>query len=176
MSIVHKLLFVAAFAFGSGARADSTILNIRGIDESDQPASVSDWRGKNIVLTMAYSECRRVCATTLKLLNDIQREATAKGNAIEIIVVSLDPKTDSPETWRNYRDMHDLHFTNWHFLTADQANTTRLANQLGLEYWRYDEHVMHSLRIVRISRDGMIAASLDWQNRDVGAFLAGISK
>jgi hypothetical protein len=97
--------------------------------------------------------------------------ADAAGKTLEVVVVSLDPRLDTPESWRNYRDMHNIHYSNWHFLTTDQASTTRLAKQLGWEYWRYDEHVMHSLRIVRISPNGNIATSLHWRHRDTVNFL-----
>lgn len=148
-----------------------TDFHFDGQDDQGAPAQLSQWRGKNILLTMAYSTCRQVCNITLHRLEELQHSADRAGTPIEVIVVSYDPSVDGPGSWSIYRRHHHLSRANWHFLTGSNESTEAIANALGFSHWRYDDHVLHDFRILQIAPDGRIARTLSWANRDDDPFL-----
>jgi len=141
-------------------------------DERDAPEALSTWRGKTVLLTMAYSTCRQVCSYTLHRLEELQDSADRAGTAIEVIIVSYDPKVDGPVSWSLYRRKHHLRRANWHFLTGTPSATRQFAQTFAFRYWSYDEHVLHDFRILMIGPDGEIAESLGWETRNRDLFAA----
>lgn len=107
--------------------------------------------GRPTVITMAYGACRRVCSTSLRMMERLQSLADARGVDLNFVVVGLDPQADRPADWAAYRAERQLMRANWRFLTGDEAAVRQLARRLGLRYWRYGEHTMHDLRIVLLS-------------------------
>lgn len=131
---------------------------------------LSDWKGKTILLTMAYSTCREICSYTLHRLQQLQQSADRAGVPIEVVVVSYDPAADGPESWSMYRRHHGLSRSNWHFLTGDEQTTEKFAAVLHFPFWRYDEHVVHGFRILMVQPDGRIATALTWATRGEDLF------
>ena len=42
---------------------------------------------------------------------------------IDFMIVSLDPKNDTPEAWQQYRISREVDRSNWHLLTGSEATT-----------------------------------------------------
>jgi len=135
-------------------------------DEHGRGVNLADYAGRRTVLTMAYSTCKRTCSFTLKKLLALQADADRDGVRMEFVIVSFDPANDDAAAWRDYRNRHQLHRNNWHFLTGSAAQTRALANRLGLaDYWSYDDHVMHDFGIVLLDREGRIEKRLGWADQ-----------
>ena len=146
-------------------------LALRFVDDRGQPRELAEWRGRPVVITMAYGACRSVCTTTLRTLDALQAAADRRSIALDFVIASIDPAEDTPQAWADYRRARGLMRANWTFLSGTPAATRVLAHFLGIRVWRYDEHVMHDMRIVRLGPDGAPGASLDWQQRDVQRLL-----
>jgi protein SCO1/2 len=131
-------------------------------DDQGRRVAMAEWAGRPALLTMAYGSCRRICSTTLRMLEQAQKEADARGLAVSVIVVSLDPHVDTPAAWRQYRAEHGLARANWHFLAGAPRLVQRVASVLEMKYWVYDDHVLHDLRIAAVDASGRIVARLDW--------------
>ena len=159
-SLGWPVLATPASQSASGAR----VWELPGAWEDDQGRRVAmaDWRGQPALLTLAYGACHRVCSTSLRLLQQAQQDADARKVALSVIVVSLDPRVDTPAAWREFRSDHDLHRPNWHFLGGTAAQTQRVADLLEMKYWVYDDHVLHDLRIAAVDAAGHIVARIDW--------------
>lgn len=130
-------------------------------DDQGRIAHLSGWRGKPAVLTMEYANCRFICSITLQRMRDIQDEADRRGQALEFLIVSIDPENDTPEAWTQYRKKRGLNRENWHFLTAGVKETREFAALLGIKYWYYDEHLMHDFRIIRLDSEGRVEKMID---------------
>jgi cytochrome oxidase Cu insertion factor (SCO1/SenC/PrrC family) len=136
---------------------------------SDLPASWRDdfgrtfdlrsMQGQAVVLTMAYATCHRVCPATIRDLQQLQQDFDRRGLRAEFIVVGYDPDTDDPAAWHQYRRTRHLTRDNWHFLIGTRADVERIAGQLGFEFWKMDEHVIHDSRIVRFDEHGVLIAT-----------------
>ena len=142
--------------------------NADWLDDHGSTVRLDQWRGTPVIIAMAYTECTRICNATLHRLEEAQALADKRNTKIDFIVVSFDPSVDNPLSWTYYRKQHRLeHRDNWHFLTGSAAATKRLANQLGIEFWFDENHVMHDLKILYINPDGQIKKYLDWDHQDV---------
>lgn len=144
-------------------------------DEQERQVSMSAWAGRPALLTMAYGSCRRICSTSLRLLQEAQRAADARRLDMSVIVVSLDPRVDTPAAWRAYRSEHGVQRPNWHFLGGPPALVQRVAGLLDMKYWVYDDHVLHDLRIAAVDVPGHIVARLDWVDQPPGRLVDALA-
>jgi protein SCO1/2 len=129
---------------------DSSLYNakIKWTDDNGQSVTLDQWKGKPVFITMAYSTCRKICSVTLKKLEEFQALLDHEKREAEIVVVSFDPKNDTPPVWTEYRKQHGLQRKNWHFLTGTDRDTQRFSRLLGLgDFWSYDGHILHDFRI-----------------------------
>jgi cytochrome oxidase Cu insertion factor (SCO1/SenC/PrrC family) len=138
-------------------------------DDRGNTLRLETLRGQRVFLTMAYTSCHRICPMTMERLSELQRDLDARGISAEFLVVSYDPGNDDSAAWRRYRSRHGLLRENWHFLIGTEADTERLARELGFEFWRDGDHVMHDYRIVAMGGDGAERGFIDsshgnWQD------------
>lgn len=141
------------------------------LDDRARSYRLDELRGTPTVLTMAYGACRRICSTSLRLLEQLQALADERHAKLNIVVVGLDPSQDRPADWAEYRAERKLSRANWQFLSGDEASTRRLANRLGVHYWRYGEHTMHDFRIVLLSAQGLPVRYMDKFDQDLALLL-----
>lgn len=141
------------------------------LDDQSHPYRLDELRGTPTVMTMAYGACRRVCSTSLRVLERVQALADERHANVNIVVVGLDPSQDRPSDWAQYRAERKLFRSNWQFLSGSEASTRQLANRLGVHYWRYGEHTMHDFRIVLMSADGQLVRSMDTFDQELSVLL-----
>ena len=130
------------------------------VNDKDQTVHLSEWRGKPLILTMEYSNCRFMCTTTFSKMKAIQDAADQKKMNIDFMIISLDPNNDTPEAWRQYRISREVGRSNWHLLTGSEAATKEFAALIGIKYWTMDEHILHDFKIVRLNAQGEIEKTI----------------
>lgn len=166
------VVFAALVATNTTAAEPSLYASaIRLIDDRGRSTTLAAWRGKPAIVTMEYSDCRFICSITLQRMKDVQAAADAVGRRFEFIILSLDPRNDTPEAWTRYRRSRELDRDNWSFLTASAADTPALARALGVTYWVYDGHIMHDLRLLYLDAEGRIVKVMDTYDASAGAFV-----
>jgi cytochrome oxidase Cu insertion factor (SCO1/SenC/PrrC family) len=129
-------------------------------NDRNETVHLSQWRGKPLILTMEYSNCRFMCTTTFSKMKAIQAAADQKKMQIDFMIVSLDPKNDTPQAWQQYRISREVDRSNWHLLTGSEATTKEFANLIGIKYWTMDEHILHDFKIVRLNANGEIEKAI----------------
>jgi len=97
-----------------------------------------------------------MCTTTFSKLKAIQTTADQQNIKIDFMIVSLDPKNDTPEAWLQYKVTRDADRDNWHMLTGTEITTQKFASLVEIEYWTMDEHILHDFKIVRLNEQGEI--------------------
>jgi cytochrome oxidase Cu insertion factor (SCO1/SenC/PrrC family) len=157
----------------AGAQPGSSVFAASGpwVDHRGQPFATESLRASATIVSMAYGACRRVCSSSLRVLEQIQARADARAFALNFVVIGLDPAQDRPADWAAYRAQRKLNRGNWHFLSGDAAATASIAQRLGVRYWRYGEHTMHDFRILRLSAEGRIVAEMTTHDQDLAALL-----
>ena len=125
-------------------------------DDHGQSFALSTLAGHNVVLTMAYTTCHRVCPLTIKRLQQLQQDYDRRGARAEFVVIGYDPENDDAIAWRHYRERHHLTRSNWHFLVGTPAAVERTARVLGFGFWKMDQHVIHDSRILLFDEQGAL--------------------
>jgi cytochrome oxidase Cu insertion factor (SCO1/SenC/PrrC family) len=131
------------------------------LDDAAQPLHLESLRGHYSVLTLAYGACRRICSTSLRILERVQSLADRDGVAVDFVVIGLDPVADRPADWAAFRQQQGLQRPNWHFLTGDAAATQAMLQRLGVRAWRVDAHLLHDFKIVLLSPQGRVLRSME---------------
>jgi cytochrome oxidase Cu insertion factor (SCO1/SenC/PrrC family) len=152
------LLTLPAIAVGGPTLAD---LPQAWHDEQGRPVALNVHSGHRLVLTMAYARCHRICPATIAALKRVQQRLDERGTSVDFVIVGYDPAHEDAASWRHYRAVHHLDRANWSFLGGSRADTERLAQQLGFEFWTYDEHVMHGSRVVVFDPSGVQVTAAD---------------
>jgi protein SCO1/2 len=170
---IFWLCWAAALASVAGDLRAQEVhrLPARWQDDQGQAYELGALHGRWAVMTMAYGACRRICSTSLRLMENLQVLADERGVALDFVVVGLDPAQDKPADWAALRATRKLMRPNWHFLSGDEATTRALAQRLGVRYWRYGDHTMHDFKIVLVTPEGRVLRSLEHFNGELGTLL-----
>jgi protein SCO1/2 len=82
---------------------DFTLRDARG-----EAVSLSDERGKLVLITFIYTHCPDVCPLITSNLNDALRQLGPKRNEVTVLAVSVDPRGDTPKAVKAYEKLHHL--------------------------------------------------------------------
>ena len=70
--------------------------------QTGQPVSLSDFRGKYVVLYFGYTSCPDICPLTLAQLSQAMRLLGNKAQDVQVIMVTVDPERDTPQRLASY--------------------------------------------------------------------------
>jgi protein SCO1/2 len=82
---------------------DFTLQDARG-----QAVSLSDERGKLVLITFIYTNCPDVCPLITSNLNDALRQLGPQAKGVSVLAVSVDPEGDTPKAVKAYEKLHHL--------------------------------------------------------------------
>ena len=162
------LALCAATAAASAPVVDARLEQLpqRWRDDDGRTLELRTLSGQRVVLTMVYAGCHRFCPITMARLQHMQMVLDARGQRADFVVIGYEPEAEMPADWHSYRAGHHLERRNWHFLSGSRADTERLARQLGFDFWKYDEHVMHGMRALVFDERGAVQAQLGPETQD----------
>jgi protein SCO1/2 len=140
------------------------------VSESGETITLARWGGRPAIVTMEYSESSLICSVTLAYLKEVQQQLDVRGQSLDFIIISLDPKNDTPSAWSRYRKTFGLNRSNWHFLTASESDTPRLAELLNVKYRLFDGLIIHRLRVMRLDEQGIVRHVVRSHYDDLSAF------
>jgi protein SCO1/2 len=150
----------------SAAGVDLAQLPQRWLGDDGRVLAFDSLAGRRVVLTMAFAGCHVICPPTIRQLQNMQRHLDARGEQADFVIVGYDPENERPADWRAFRANHHLERSNWHFLSGSRDDTERLAQQLGFEFWKYDEHVMHGVRALVFDARGQLQLELGAETKN----------
>ncbi len=79
-------------------------------DHNDQSRSLSDFKGKVVVLFFGYTQCPDVCPTSMVELAEVKRLMGADGDKLQGVFVTVDPARDTAELLKAYMANFDPTF------------------------------------------------------------------
>jgi len=97
--------------------------------------SLENFRGKPLVLAMAYTRCQAACPILVMDMKRIEEALpdSLKGK-VQFALFSFDSKKETPETLKSYGRAHALDMKSWTLLISDQDAVRELAAALGVRY------------------------------------------
>lgn len=140
-------------------------------NQDGQDVSLSDLRGKVVLLDFIYTRCPDVCPT----LNQVMRNAYTRNGSPEdlaLVSISFDWEFDTPERLKEYAVSHGFNLPGWQLLTGTQEQIQAVADDYGVEVTpqkpeigerdegshnsEHQDLFSHGILIVLIDQDGMI--------------------
>ena len=94
------------------------------------PVSLSDLRGRPVLLFFGYTHCPDVCPTTLGEWKKIKAGLGNAARDVAFVFVGVDSKRDTPEALAQFLGKFDPDFTG---LTGDEATIHAVAKDFGLD-------------------------------------------
>ena len=75
-----------------------------------KPLTLSQYRGKLVLLEFGYTSCVDVCPVSLAMLAQARKQLGAQADQLQVIYVTVDPERDTEERMRNYLRAFDPSF------------------------------------------------------------------
>ncbi|MCX2783933.1 SCO family protein [Microbulbifer thermotolerans] len=102
------------------------------VADSGEPFYTQDLNGRWTLIFFGFTHCPDICPTTLATLNHFYQLLDDKTRAdTNILLVSVDPKRDSPEQLRDYVRYFNAEFRG---VTGEFLQLKRFANQLNVPF------------------------------------------
>ena len=79
-------------------------------DHNGQTRSLSDFKGKVVVVFFGYTQCPDVCPTSMTELAEVKRLLGADGDKLQGVFITVDPARDTPELLKAYMSNFDPTF------------------------------------------------------------------
>ena len=130
-------------------------------DADGRVHSLSDYRGKAVVLHFIYTGCPDVCPLHAERIAKIQSmiSQTPMKDRVQFVTITTDPKNDTSDVLRAYGRAHGLKPGNWVFLTKTAAqpedSTRSIAASFGHKFAKVDGgYQVHSVVTHVVDRAG----------------------
>jgi len=101
------------------------------IDATGKPRTLSDYRGKAVVMFFGYTQCPDVCPTTLAELAEVMKKLGPDADRVQVLFVTIDPERDTQDLLSQYVPAFDPRFMG---LFGDAAATERTAKEFKIIY------------------------------------------
>jgi protein SCO1/2 len=79
-------------------------------DQDGKARSLSDFKGKVVVLFFGYTQCPDVCPTSMNELAEVKRMLGKDGDRLQGLFITVDPVRDTPELLKAYMANFDPSF------------------------------------------------------------------
>lgn len=138
----------------------------RWTDERGQSVTFSKWAGAPLVVTMFFTSCKYRCPRTIDKLREIDAAFARDHRQAQFVLVTLDPRNDTPERLDAFKKAARLPAESWHLLGGNEADTRALGRFLGIHPAYDDGHIDHEVRIDVIDAGGSVVRRLEGWNYD----------
>jgi protein SCO1/2 len=118
-------------ASGDSARARQVGGEFTLVGPGGQPVSLSDFRGRAVMLYFGYTFCPDLCPQYLHTMKTLHGELGEEAKHLQVILVSLDPRRDTPQRLREYVRFFDESFLG---LTGTRAQIDAVVRDYGAAY------------------------------------------
>jgi len=121
--------------------------------------SLSDYRGKLVLVYFGYTFCPDICPATLANVGQSLRELGTKAEDVQLIMVSLDPERDTPEKLAEYVKHFHPSFIG---VTGSLEDLEKIASLYGIFYEKAEGSdntgylINHTATLLVIDREGYL--------------------
>jgi protein SCO1/2 len=105
--------------------------DFRLADFNGKMRSLSDFRGKLVVVFFGYTQCPDVCPTTLTDMAEVKKRLGPDGDKLQVIFITLDPDRDTNEVLAQYVPGFDPSFL---ALRGTREETAAIAKDFKVFY------------------------------------------
>jgi protein SCO1/2 len=126
---------------------------------ADGDVSLSDYRGKLVLIYFGYTFCPDICPATLANVAQAMRDIDPNAGNIQLIMISLDPERDTPEKLAEYVAHFHPSFIG---ITGSKDQLDEIASLYGIFYEKTEGTVNtgymidHTATLLVIDREGYL--------------------
>lgn len=153
----------------SQAALDRTLGDYVLKDVNGQDVALASFRGKPLVLSLAYTSCYHTCPLTTRHLDKMvekARDALGK-DRFEVVLLGFDAANDTPDAMRHFATKQGIIGKDWHLLSADQATIEALSKELGFIYFPSPRGFDHIVQATVIDAQGSIYRQVYGETFDI---------
>ena len=153
-------------------------INSEWRDQNNQLRDIDDFRGNVQVLAFVYTYCEHSCPIIVANLKRVEVKLTeAQKSSTQIMLVSLDPMRDTPETLNCYMQDHNMKSGEWNMLNGDPDDVLELSALVGVRYRPMDTEgtdIAHSNIITVPDKAGRIHYQMKGLDESLDGVVAAI--
>jgi len=129
------------------------------LTSADGEVSLSDLRGKVVLLYFGYTFCPDVCRATLVELKKAMNELGRDGEDVQVIMVSFDPERDTPEILKEYVQHFHPSFMG---LTGTDEEISAITVPMGIFFEKHEGSaesgylIDHTATVAVVDKDGYL--------------------
>jgi protein SCO1/2 len=124
-------------------------------------------------VSMFYATCTFRCPMTIAKLKRVESAFARRSRPVHFLLVTLDPRSDTPEKMRAFREAEGLSDASWDLLAGSDADTKALSRLLGVRPSYGDTHIDHDVKVGVVAANGVLVRTLDgWHFGDDVVFAA----
>ncbi len=98
-------------------------------DQRGEPLSLSDLRGRMVLLFFGYTFCPDFCPMTMAEFAKVKQDLGDSATQVAFVMISIDGERDTPEVLARYLGAFDPDFIG---LTGDERTLQRIGSDYGL--------------------------------------------
>lgn len=138
---------------------------------------LEEMRGKVLVMVMIYTSCKTACPRLIADMRHIESKIDKKNmNNMQFVIVSIDPKTDTPERLKEFSKLYGMEGRQWTFLRGSEEDTREFAAVLSMSYKRVSPmDFAHSNIISVFDEQGVLVHQKKGLGMDYGQLVDAIN-
>ena len=122
-------------------------------DQFGKQVSLSQYKGKPVVLTFLYTNCPDVCPLTAEKLHATMQMLGQDAQNVGIIAVSTDPARDTQAAALKFSKAHNMQ-DSWHYLVGTEQQLSPVWSDYHIFAQQQQQTVNHSMGIYVIDKQG----------------------
>lgn len=117
--------------------SEESIFNLTSKWNTEEGNSIElkDLKGKTLVMVMIYTTCKAACPRLVADMRNIEKQVPETyNNDLQYVLVSIDPKTDTPTHLKAFAKENFMDADHWTFLQGTEMGVREFANVLAVKY------------------------------------------
>jgi protein SCO1 len=130
------------------------------INHDNENVNITSLQGKVQVVAFVYTYCEHSCPVILSKLKYIENNISPEDkDKINLLLISLDPKRDTPEVLKQYMKEKELDENYWKMFSGDPDDVLELSALVGVRYKPMNntaKDIAHSNMITILDKKGRL--------------------
>ena len=117
--------------------SDSSIFNLTSKWNTEEAKTIElkELKGKTLVMVMLYTSCKAACPRLAADMRGIESKVPKQyKDDVSYILISIDPKTDTPKRLKEFAIENYMDGEQWTFLQGTESSVREFANVLAVKY------------------------------------------
>ncbi|MCI2228111.1 SCO family protein [Polaribacter sp. MSW13] len=117
--------------------SEESIFNLTSKWNTEEGKSImlKDLKGKTLVMVMIYTTCKAACPRLAADMRNIEAKVSKEYKEdVNYVLISIDPKTDTPQKLKTFAIENFMDGEQWTFLQGTESGVREFSNVLSVKY------------------------------------------